>query len=396
MRVLSVFGTRPEAIKMAPVLHALRSRSDRIESRVCVTGQHRQMLDQVLSLFAIEPDIDLDLMRPGQTLDGLTAQVVVKMTDVLEREMPDCVLIQGDTTTVMATALAAFYKKIPVGHVEAGLRTYKRYSPFPEEVNRRVVSTVADVHFAPTQTAVDALRAEHVRACDIVLTGNTVVDALLWTAARKCSETTRELLEEIERNGKADVAIVLVTCHRRENFGAVFEELCRGVCLLADRNPQVQIVYPVHPNPNVRGPAERLLRSHPRIRLLEPLSYEPFVHLMQKSKLVITDSGGVQEEAPVLGKPVLVVREHTERPEAVQANAVKLVGTSAERIVMEAELLLNDSTVYAAMARGISPYGDGKAAPRIVRALLSRYSSEGRDLNEATRGYTACSEQVPF
>lgn len=380
MRVLSVFGTRPEAIKMAPVLHALASRQDRIESRVCVTAQHRQILDQVLTLFAIEPDVDLDLMEPGQTLDGLTARVVRSMTDVLERERPDCLLIQGDTTTVMATALAAFYQKIPIGHVEAGLRTYKRYSPFPEEVNRRVVSTMADVHFAPTQTAVDALRAEQVPEADIVLTGNTVVDALLWTAARRSSQTTRQLLKRIRSNGGADMAIVLVTCHRRENFGAPFEELCRGLRLLADRNPQVQLVYPVHPNPNVRAAVERLLTAHPRIHLLEPVSYEPFVHLMRESTIIITDSGGVQEEAPVLGKPVLVVRDDTERPEAVHANVVKVIGTDAKRIVAEAELLLGDSAAYAAMARGISPYGDGKAAPRIVDALLSRYSHQESDV----------------
>jgi UDP-N-acetylglucosamine 2-epimerase (hydrolysing) len=331
------------------------------------------MLDQVLSLFSIRPDLDLNVMTTGQTLDQLTSRVIEKMTTVLEREQPDCLLIQGDTTTVMASALAAFYLRIPVAHVEAGLRTYKRYSPFPEEINRRIVSAVADVHFAPTATAVDALREERVPDDQIVLTGNTVVDALLWTASRCASEGTMELLNRIRAGGSVDDPIVLVTGHRRENFGAPFESMCRGLRMLADRNSHVQLVYPVHLNPEVQRPVRNILQGHPRIHLVEPLSYESFVHLMKASTLVITDSGGVQEEAPALGKPVLVVRNDTERPEAVRANVARLIGTSSDRIVKEAELLLCDEHEYASMARSISPYGDGHAAQRIVDSLLARY-----------------------
>lgn len=373
VRVLSVFGTRPEAIKMAPVVHALAAIPERIESRVCVTGQHRHMLDQVLTLFGIEPDIDLDLMQPGQRLDQLTARVVERMTEVLDRERPDCLLVQGDTTTVMATALAAFYRRIPVGHVEAGLRTYKRYSPFPEEINRRIVSSIADMHFAPTRTAAAALRAEGVSDTDIVLTGNTVVDALHWTVERPVPAATAQLVHGLRLDTGQDPTIVLVTGHRRESFGAPFEAMCRGLRLLADRNPTVQLVYPVHLNPEVRRPVEHILGSHPRIHLIEPLAYEPFVHLMAAARFIITDSGGIQEEGPVLAKPVLVVREDTERPEAVEAGVVRLIGTRTERIVEEGERLLRDPAAYRAMARGISPYGDGKAAPRIVDALLARY-----------------------
>ncbi len=372
MRVLSVFGTRPEAIKMAPVLLALAGEPD-IESRVCVTAQHRQMLDQVLSLFGIRPDVDLDLMRPGQGLDGLTARVLERTTEIIDRERPDCVLLQGDTTTVMAAALAAFYRKVPIGHVEAGLRTNRRFSPFPEEINRRIVSSVADLHFAPTQTAVSALRAERVPDEDIVLTGNTVVDALLWTVERPVPAATERLLAGLRGRSGQDTRIVLVTGHRRENFGRPFEDVCRGLRMLADRNPAVHIVYPVHLNPEVRRPVERILGDHPRIHLLDPLGYEDFVHVMAAATLVVTDSGGIQEEAPVLGKPVLVVREDTERPEAVEAGVVRVIGTGSGRIVAEGERLLGDHVAYRDMARGVSPYGDGKAAPRIVDALLSRY-----------------------
>jgi UDP-N-acetylglucosamine 2-epimerase (non-hydrolysing) len=379
-RVLTVFGTRPEAIKMAPVLRALARHPARVELRVCVTAQHRQMLDQVLQLFEISPALDLDLMAPDQSLADLTSRVLTRMSEVLAAERPDCVLIQGDTTTVMATAMAAFYEGIPVGHVEAGLRTYSPRSPFPEEINRRIVSAVADLHFAPTQRAVDALLAERVPAERIFLTGNTVVDALMWTAARDASPPTRALFAELglalNGNGAATPGprMILVTGHRRESFGSRFESLCGGLRDIADRNQDVHLVYPVHLNPNVQAPVNRILDGHPRIHLLAPQPYETFVHLMKAAELIITDSGGVQEEAPVLAKPVLVVREDTERPEAVEAGVVKIIGTSSQRIVEEAERLLHDRQAYQRMALGISPYGDGHAAERIAAAVLARYA----------------------
>ncbi|MFQ5796096.1 MAG: non-hydrolyzing UDP-N-acetylglucosamine 2-epimerase [Candidatus Bipolaricaulia bacterium] len=377
MRVLTVFGTRPEAIKMAPVVRELENHPDRIKSAVCVTAQHREMLDQVLDLFDIQPDIDLDLMQPDQILPELTAQVVSAMTRILDRERPDRILIQGDTTTVMATALAAFYLKIPVGHVEAGLRTQDRYNPFPEEINRRIVSTLASYHFAPTPAAGQTLLGEGVDPNTIFVTGNTVVDALYWILKRPLSEQSKKLLQDLgltdpDSVGAVEhpVRLILVTAHRRESFGHPFESLCRGLRVVVERNPDVLLVYPVHLNPRVRDPVQRILSGHQRIRLIEPLPYEPFVRLMNASYLVLTDSGGIQEEAPVLGKPVLVLRQETERSEAIAAGVAKLVGTDEERIVAETERLLHNEAAYQAMVKAESLFGDGHAARRIVKVLL--------------------------
>ena len=369
-KVLTVFGTRPEAIKLAPVILEMEKHRDKVRSRVCVTAQHREMLDQVLSLFGITPDVDLNLMRPGQQLPELTARVITGVSEVLQQERPDVVLIQGDTTTVMATALAAFYHKIPVGHVEAGLRSYDRYSPFPEEINRRIASVVATYHFAPTETARQALLREGVKEESVYLTGNTVIDALHMIINRPMPLEAKRLLS---RAGVCDTSrrkLILVTAHRRENFGRPFEEICNGLRMLVERNPDVVVLYPVHMNPNVREPVYRILGSVERVILAEPVEYDVMVHLMNASYLVLTDSGGIQEEAPALGKPVLVMRRETERPEAVESGTAKLVGPDARRIVEETERLLYDKQAYDSMAHAVSPYGDGHAAERIVRILL--------------------------
>jgi len=386
LRVLIVFGTRPEAIKMAPVVKELQKHPQRVQARVCITAQHREMLDQVLKLFGIQPDIDLNLMLPEQQLPDLTARVISGMSQVLARERPDCVLIQGDTTTVMATALAAFYQRIPVGHVEAGLRTRNRYNPFPEEINRRMVSVLATYHFAPTQTAVDALLAEGVSADSVFLTGNTVVDALLWVVRQPPSRETRALFDrlgigQLPANGSENVVaspsslvnsrrLILVTAHRRENFGDPFEEMMWALRHIVEHNADVELVYPVHLNPNVQEPAHRILGAVERVHLMEPLDYLPFAHLMKHAYLVLTDSGGIQEEAPALGVPVLVMRRETERPEAVEAGTAKLVGTDHDVILQETERLLRDPLAYQQMAQAVSPYGDGHAAERIVSILL--------------------------
>ncbi len=384
LKVLSIFGTRPEAIKMAPVVRELKKHPSQIEAVVCVTAQHRQMLDQVLALFKIEPDIDLDLMEDDQTPASLTARAMADLTQVLREVQPDLVLVQGDTTTAMVAALAAFYQKIPVGHVEAGLRTHNRYYPFPEEINRRLISVLATYHFAPTRSAAEALRAEGIPEDVIFVTGNTVIDALLWVVSQPPSRQTRALLQRLgiaqgaEEQGNRGAGVnsplhpctsaplLLVTAHRRENFGQPLKNICLALRELVRRNPDVQIVYPVHMNPHVRGPVYRLLNNHERIHLLDPLPYEPFAYLMKHTYLVLTDSGGIQEEAPALGKPVLVMRRETERPEAVEAGTVKIVGTDTETIVAETERLLYDRREYERMARAISPYGDGHAAERIV------------------------------
>jgi UDP-N-acetylglucosamine 2-epimerase (non-hydrolysing) len=366
MRVLSVFGTRPEAIKMAPVVRELEKYPDRIESRVCVTAQHREMLDHVLDTFDIEPDIDLDLMWPGQTLPELTARVILSLTGVLEQERPDCVLVQGDTTTVMAAALAAFYQKISIGHVEAGLRTRNRYSPFPEEMNRHIVDVLTTLYFAPTQAAAAALRREGVADGDIYVTGNTVIDALLWVVDQPEPSGVSHLIAEL--SGRR---VILVTAHRRENFASL-EEICNGLRELAHRNPEVAIVYPVHLNPNVRELVHRVLDGAERVHLIKPLPYLAFAHLMNRADIVLTDSGGIQEEAPALGKPVLVMRRDTERPEAIETGTVKLIGPDANAIVRETERLLRDEHTYRQMAKAVSPYGDGHAAERVVQVLLER------------------------
>lgn len=357
-------GTRPEAIKMAPVVLALKEQPW-AEVRVLATAQHRHMLDQVLGFFDIEPDIDLDIMRPNQALTTLTARLLLDLEDVLLAEKPDVVLVQGDTTTVMTAALACFYHKIPVGHVEAGLRTGDMMNPFPEEANRVIAGRLARWHFAPTQTARQNLLREGVTDEDIIVTGNTVIDALLMTAQRDI-----ELAVSIEASRR----LVLVTAHRRENFGEPFREICRALHTLAERNPEVSFLYPVHPNPNVKETAHDFLAESPNILLCDPLDYAPFVAAMKRSYLIISDSGGVQEEAPALGKPVLVLRDETERPEAVEEGVVRLVGPHYQQIVEETQQLLDSKAAYNEMARGVSPYGDGHAAERIAK-VLSEYAS---------------------
>ena len=373
LKVLSVLGTRPEAIKLAPVIRRLQV-TPGIEAPLCVTAQHRHMLDQVLQLFDLRPQHDLGLMQENQTLAGLTAAAVERLDPVLQAERPDWVLVQGDTTTVMAASLVAFYHHIRVGHVEAGLRTDDKFQPFPEEINRRVTSVVADLHFAPTEHARQNLLHEGISDERILVTGNTVIDALHLAAAMPF-EWEHSPLAGLPREAR----LVLVTAHRRENFGAPLERICRALLSLAARfAPEVHFVYPVHLNPNVDGPVREMLSQAPGITLLPPLDYLPMVNLLKGSTLVLTDSGGVQEEAPGLGKPVLVMREVTERPEGVAAGTVHLVGTDQAAIEREVTRLLTDGKAYAAMAQAVNPYGDGHAAARIVDALLRQTSvSEG-------------------
>jgi len=373
MKVMVVFGTRPEAIKMAPLVKALQATSG-LQTVVCVTAQHRQMLDQVLRLFEITPEHDLDVMKPGQDLYDITSNILLGLRPVLAAERPDWVLVHGDTTTTLATTLAAYYARIPVAHIEAGLRTGDKYAPFPEEMNRKITGAVADLHFAPTTASEANLLAEGVPAASIHVTGNTVIDALLAVVNKlKTSATLQTELAERFRFLDASKRLILVTGHRRENFGEGFQNICHALADVAERHPEVEILYPVHLNPNVRQPVQDILaaRGLSNVHLIEPVDYLPFVYLMNRSHLIITDSGGVQEEAPSLGKPVLVMRETTERPEAVAAGTVKLVGTSREAIVRECERLLTDSDAYQAMSRAHNPYGDGKAVARIVHTLTN-------------------------
>jgi UDP-N-acetylglucosamine 2-epimerase (non-hydrolysing) len=367
-RALIVFGTRPEAIKMAPVIKAL-SASGGVECRICVTGQHREMLDQVLGLFAVEPDYDLAVMRAGQDLTDVTCGVLAGLRDVLSREAPSYVLVHGDTTTTFAAALAAYYQQVPVAHIEAGLRTGDRFSPWPEEMNRRLAGALTSLHFPPTQGARDNLLGEGVSEASVEVTGNTVVDALLTVVGRLHEEPALRAEAEagFEFRGTSR-RVILVTGHRRESFGQGFRDLCEALRRIADRG-DVEVVYPVHLNPNVWQPVKELLGSHPRVHLLSPLDYLPFVALLDRAYLVITDSGGIQEEAPSLGKPVLVTRETTERPEAIEAGTVRLVGTDVGTVVREAEQLLDDAAWYETMSRAHNPYGDGHAAGRIVARL---------------------------
>ena len=366
VKVLSVFGTRPEAIKMAPVLQALAA-DPAFDSRVCVTAQHRDLLDPLLALFKIGPDHDLDLMVPAQTLQEFTARALLALADVFARERPDCVLVQGDTTTTMVGALAAFYARARVGHVEAGLRTRRLDQPFPEEANRRLVGVLADFHFAPTEQAKRNLLAESVAPDDVFVTGNTAIDALLWASAIEPDAEARALLESIRGD------VILVTAHRRESFGRPLQEICGALADLAERyRDRVQIVYPVHPNPNVVGPVHERLGGVPNITLLPPVEYLTLVQLLKRATLVLTDSGGLQEEAPSLGRPVLVMRERTERPEGIAAGTARLVGTDRARIVQEASRLLEDERAYREMAQAVNPYGDGHSAGRIVTALRAR------------------------
>jgi len=374
LRILVVFGTRPEAIKMAPVVAALRGRVGRFSCVVCVTAQHREMLDPVLELFSIVPDHDLNLMRPGQGLRDVTTAVLREVSTVMEMERPDLVLVHGDTTTTMAATLAAYYARIPVGHVEAGLRTGNKYAPFPEEINRKVTTAIADLHFAPTATSRGNLLAEGVAPEAIVVTGNTVIDALLSVADRLRSDPALSKRMEAEfRFLDPSRKLVLVTGHRRENFGEGFENICRALTEIAERRPGAEILYPVHLNPNVQEPVRRILGEGRRgnVHLIPPVDYLPFVYLMSHCHLIVTDSGGIQEEAPSLGKPVLVMREITERPEAVEAGTVRLVGTDREKIVAETLRLLDDPEAYRSMSMANNPYGDGKAAGRIADFLES-------------------------
>lgn len=364
-KVMVVFGTRPEAIKMAPVVHALQAHPD-LEPIVTVTAQHRQMLDQVLEIFGIKPDYDLDIMQAGQSLADITSKILLGMPAVFAQAKPDLVLVHGDTSTTLATALAAFYARIPVGHVEAGLRTGDMQAPWPEEANRRLTAPLTAHHFAPTERSRDNLLAENIPADTIVVTGNTVIDALLEVDERiRADDTLRASLASRFPFLDPSRRLLLVTGHRRENFGDGFERICKALAAVAKRD-DIQIVYPVHLNPNVQEPVHRHLSGLDNVHLIEPQEYLPFVYLMQQSHVILTDSGGVQEEAPSLGKPVLVMRDTTERPEAVHAGTVLLVGTDDGRIVAEIQKLLDDPAVYATMAEAHNPYGDGHASERIV------------------------------
>ncbi len=369
MKVLTVFGTRPEAIKMAPLVHALAS-DPYFEAKVCVTAQHREMLDQALNLFSIVPDYDLNIMKPGQGLTEITCRILEGLKPILESFKPDVVLVHGDTTTTIATSLAAFYQRIPVGHVEAGLRTGDLSSPWPEEANRTLTGHLARYHFAPTENSRQNLLRENVNDQHIFVTGNTVIDALIWVRDRVLANDTLrgELAERYPflANGKK---MILVTGHRRESFGQGFEQICHALAEIAALNEDVQIVYPVHLNPNVSEPVHRILGNVKNVILIEPQDYLPFVWLMKHAWLILTDSGGIQEEAPSLGKPVLVMRETTERPEAVKAGTVRLVGTDSRLIVQEVTHLLHNNEEYQAMSRAHNPYGDGQACDRILQAL---------------------------
>ena len=369
MKVAVVFGTRPEAIKLFPVIHALRAR-DHVDVRVIVTAQHRGLLDQVLEIAGIKPDVDLDVMTPNQTLDGLTAKLIVDLGQAFDAEKPDRIVVHGDTLTTMVASLAAYYRKIPVAHVEAGLRSGDIYHPWPEEVNRRVVACVADMNFAPTRTAADALLRENRDAASIHVTGNTVIDALLATRERIVAMPALAAgLDELAERF-AGKRIIAVTSHRRENFGGGMEAIARSIADIAAR-PDIAVIFPVHPNPNVRPIMEGVLGGLPNVAMIEPLDYPHFVRLLDLCHLVLTDSGGVQEEAPSLGKPVLVMRETTERPEGVAAGTAKLVGTDRGRIVREVLSLLDEEAAYRAMARAHNPFGDGLASQRIAAIIAS-------------------------
>ncbi|QYJ95143.1 non-hydrolyzing UDP-N-acetylglucosamine 2-epimerase [Shewanella spartinae] len=369
-KVLTVFGTRPEAIKMAPLVHALAS-DDRFEAKCCVTAQHREMLDQVLELFEIIPDYDLDLMKAGQTLNDVTAGIIQKLKPVLQEFKPDVVLVHGDTATTFAASLAAYYEQIAVGHVEAGLRTGNIYSPWPEEANRRLTGVLTKYHFAPTETSKQNLLKENFEPSHIIVTGNTVIDALLMVKDKIDSDidlnnTIAEQFPFLDENKK----LILVTGHRRESFGGGFERICEALATVARMHPDVQILYPMHLNPNVREPVNRILGDIDNILLIEPQQYLPFIYLMDKAHIILTDSGGIQEEAPSLGKPVLVMRDTTERPEAVEAGTVMLVGTDVNQIVTNLNELLSDADAYQKMSYAHNPYGDGKACQRILEELV--------------------------
>ncbi|WP_219704222.1 non-hydrolyzing UDP-N-acetylglucosamine 2-epimerase [Marinomonas lutimaris] len=369
MKVLTVFGTRPEAIKMAPLVHALAN-DERFESKVCVTAQHREMLDQVLELFKITPDYDLNLMKAGQTLPEVTSRILLGLTPVLKEFKPDVVLVHGDTATTFAASLAAYYEQIAVGHVEAGLRTGNIYSPWPEEGNRKLTGALTKYHFAPTENSKQNLLNENITSSNIHVTGNTVIDALLLVKAQIESDTalTDSLSAQFPMLDSSK-KLILVTGHRRESFGGGFERICEALAQTAKAHPDVQILYPVHLNPNVQEPVNRILSDVDNVHLIEPQQYLPFVYLMNRSHIILTDSGGIQEEAPSLGKPVLVMRDTTERPEAVEAGTVKLVGTDVVKITTALNELLTNDVAYSEMSRAHNPYGDGKACQRICDIL---------------------------
>lgn len=378
LKVMLVFGTRPEAIKMAPVYHALKAKSNYFETSVCVTAQHRHMLDQVLSVFEIIPDIDLNLMKPGQDLFDITSNVLLAMRDVLNIHRPDVLLVHGDTTTTMATSVAAFYTNTPIGHIEAGLRTHNLRAPFPEEFNRQMTTKLARWHFAPTSTSRNNLLNEHVSASSICITGNTVIDALIWVLKKIEADPNLEAKIKNHIHGKLPFdwenrRYILITGHRRENFGDGFLQICNAVRDLAVRFPEINFVYPVHLNPSVQKPVNDTLNSLPNVHLIQPLDYEPFLYLLKHCYIVLTDSGGIQEEAPSLGKPVLVMRDVTERPEAVDAGTVKLVGANHSKIVNSVIELLNNASSYTEMSMAHNPYGDGHASERIANILANDF-----------------------
>ena len=371
-----VFGTRPEGIKMAPLVHALKAEGDKFKIKICVTSQHREMLDQVLKTFEIKPDINLDLMKQDQNLSNLMSLILSEMQNIFSKYLPDVVLVHGDTTTTLATSIAAFYASIPVGHVEAGLRTYNVKAPFPEEFNRQITSKIAKWHFAPTILSQQNLLAEGVDKSLVTITGNTVIDALHWVLKKiNQDDKRRENLENILNNYLSfdwkRESFVLITAHRRENFGDGFSQICSAIKELANKYPNIHFVYPVHLNPNVSKPVYKILNGFDNIHLIKPLEYEPFIYLLKYSYIVLTDSGGIQEEAPSLGKPVLVMRDVTERPEAVKAGTVKIVGSNSLRIIENLSLLLDDKKYYQKMSRAHNPYGDGLACQRIVDILCS-------------------------
>jgi UDP-N-acetylglucosamine 2-epimerase (non-hydrolysing) len=366
-RVLFAFGTRPEAIKLAPVIKELQKDKRNFKVEICITAQHRHMLDQVLDIFNIRPDFDLDIMKQGQTLFEINVRILRGLETLLQRQKPDVIVVQGDTTTAFVSALAAFYLKIKIAHVEAGLRTYDKFAPFPEEMNRRLITHLADFHFAPTKRAKENLLKEGIRQKQVIVTGNTVIDAL-HLALKMNPELDLPIFHKVKSGNK----IILVTAHRRESFGQPFKNICLALKNIVRRNKNIEIVYPVHPNPNIRIPAHQLLGDKERIHLIAPMDYLPFAHLINKAYLILTDSGGIQEEAPALGKPVLVLRDKTERPEAVETGTARLVGTNTKKIIVTTELLLASKHEYNKMAMVKNPFGDGKASLRIKQFLRAR------------------------
>lgn len=384
IKVLFVFGTRPEAIKMAPVIKKFEQSREKFITRICVTAQHREMLDQVLQLFDIKPHYDLDIMIHKQSLQDLTKNVLLGVTNVMVKEAPNMVLVQGDTTTTFAAAQSAFYLKIPIGHIEAGLRTKNKYSPFPEEINRRLTSVLCDAHFAPTEGAKENLLAEGFPESTIYMTGNTVIDALEWVVEmQKNTDTNQRWLDWFSTKYQISLSNslknILVTGHRRESFGKGFETICKALLRLGSKNPDIQIIYPVHLNPNVQETVYSILGNVKNIHLIPPIDYEPFIFLMEQCHLILTDSGGIQEEAPALGKPLLVMRNSSERPEGIEVGSAKLVGTDADLIVKETETLLNEESQYNRMSKAKNPYGDGKASDRILKSIENMFEVKNND-----------------